>query len=113
MPSTALLFPDCFSLLSTLPPPLISNFESALWNSGKIKEAETLFPKIRKGNKEQLLCLGGRHRVPVPPSPPSLEGNRCCTRKGLFRILDREVSHELSRGTQFSGIWFSWHTQIG
>lgn len=66
MPSTALLFPDCFSLLSALPPPLISNFESALWNSGKIREAETLFPKIRNGEQRTALVLG---KAPQGPSP--------------------------------------------
>lgn len=66
MPSTALLFPHCFSLLSALPPPLISNFESALWNAGKIKEAETLFPKIRNGGQGTALVLG---RAPQGPSP--------------------------------------------
>lgn len=65
------------------------------------------------GDKEQLLCLGGRHRVLVPPFLPSLEGNSCCTRKGLVRIVDREVSHELSGGTQFRGLGFLGTLKLG
>ena len=47
-------------------PSLMSNFESALWESGKVKEVErSLFPTNKKegpGHRKDL-CPGGPHRV--------------------------------------------------
>ena len=63
-PKAALLFLDCSSLFSVSPPfPDQQLFESALWKSGKVMEAETYSLQTRNGNTE---------RLPDPGAPQGL-----------------------------------------
>ena len=62
----ALSFPNCFSFVSA-PPPLPDNqlFESALWNSGKVRRLhEAYFPQTRNRGHRKDLYPGETHRVP-------------------------------------------------
>ena len=61
LPKAALLFRDCSSLVSAFPPfPDEQLFEPALWNSGKVMEAEAYSLKKRHG---------GHRKACVPGSP--------------------------------------------
>ena len=74
-------------------------FESALWNSGMVQEAESLFLQPRNGEHRKAFVLGRAQQSPTWFQSPfslillTLEGNRCWTRKGI-----RKVNHKLSRG---------------
>ena len=67
-PKAALLFLEYSSLICAFPPfPDEQLFESALWNSGKVKEAErSLFPTNKKQGTQRGLVPS---RAPPGPAP--------------------------------------------
>ena len=79
----ALSFPNCFSFVSS-PPPLPDNqcFESAMWNSGKVRRLhEAYFPQTRNRDTERI-CV--QERPTGSRSTSSIHMWVCC---GVLRIF--------------------------
>ena len=96
-PKSALLFIDCFSLVSAFPPfPDIQLFESAFWNSGNVMEAEGYSLQTRNG---------GHSKASIPRSPTGScsvsmskpENKAFPVARNSFRIISLKNRIQLSK----------------
>lgn len=111
-PKASVFFIDWSFLVSASPPfPDQQLFEPALWNSGKVMEAETYFLKPRNRGLGKA-CAQELHRALPGFIPPfslillKLEENRYWTGKGILFFWIETLIINSAEELAFRGIWF-------